>query len=161
MIGRLWWRAHVDGARLDEAEQLAEIHRAGFRRTWSAHDFQTMMRDPSVFVLALRLQLPLGARRLAGFVTVRFAADEAEILTIAVAPRYRGRGYGRMLMDDVIRRLYRERIARLFLEVDRANRAAVRLYQRLGFAVAGERRNYYAEPTAGDGTALVMRLQVR
>jgi ribosomal-protein-alanine N-acetyltransferase len=161
MIARLWWRAHIDGALPEEAVQLAEIHREGFRRTWSAHDFQTLMQDPSVFVLVLRLTSPLGAKRLAGFVTVRFAADEAEILTIAVSPRYRGRGYGRMLMDDVIRRLYRERIARLFLEVERTNRAAVRLYQRLGFAVAGERRNYYAEPSTGDGTALVMRLQVR
>jgi ribosomal-protein-alanine N-acetyltransferase len=161
MIARLWWRAHIDGALPEEAAQLAEIHREGFRRTWSAHDFQTLMQDPSVFVLVLRLTSPIGTKRLAGFVTVRFAADEAEILTIAVSPRYRGRGYGRMLMDDVIRRLYRERIARLFLEVERTNRAAVRLYQRLGFAVAGERRNYYAEPSTGDGTALVMRLQVR
>ncbi len=161
MIGRLWWRAHVDGALPEEAESLATIHRDGFRRTWSAHDFQTLMHDPSVFVLAVRLMSPLGTRRLAGFVTVRFAADEAEILTIAVSPRYRRHGYGRLLMDDVISRLYRERIATLFLEVDRTNTAAVRLYQRLGCTVAGERRNYYSAPAAGDGTALVMRLKVR
>lgn len=161
MIGRLWWRAHVDGARPGEAERLAEVHREAFPRTWSAHDFQTLMADPSVFVLVVRLLSPLGARRIAGFVTVRFAADEAEILTIAVSPRHRRQGYARLLMDDVIRRLYRERIAALFLEVDRANYAAVHLYQRLGFKVAGERKHYYANPTAGDGTALVMRLQVR
>ncbi len=161
MIGRLWWRAHVDGARPEEVETLAAIHAEGFRRTWSAHDFQALMVDPSVFVLAARLQSPLGARKIAGFVTVRFAADEAEILTIAVASRYRRHGYGRLLMDDVIRRLYREHIATLFLEVDRTNRAAVGLYQRLGFTVAGERKHYYADPVAGDGTALVMRLQVR
>lgn len=153
--------AFVDGASPDETEALAEIHRDAFRRTWSAHDFTALMTDPSVFTLAARLKPLIGARRLAGFVTVRFAADEAEILTIAVHSRYRGRGYGRLLMDDVVRRLYRERIATLFLEVDRTNRVAVRLYQRLGFKVAGERRNYYAESGDGDGTALVMRLQVR
>jgi ribosomal-protein-alanine N-acetyltransferase len=153
--------AFVDGASLDETEALAEIHRDAFRRTWSAHDFTALMTDPAVFTLAARLQPLVGARRLAGFVTVRFAANEAEILTIAVHSRYRGRGYGRLLMDDVVRRLYRERIATLFLEVDRTNRAALRLYQRLGFKVAAERRNYYAEAGAGDGTALVMRLQVR
>jgi ribosomal-protein-alanine N-acetyltransferase len=161
MIARLWWRPFVDGALPEESEALAEIHRNAFRRTWSAHDFTTMMTDPSIFMLALRLQPVVGVRRLAGFVTVRFAADEAEILTVAVDSRYRGRGYGRLLMEDVIRRLYRERIAALFLEVDRTNRPAVRLYQRLGFKVAGERKNYYSEPAAGDGTALVMRLQVR
>ncbi len=49
-------------------------------------------------------------------------------------------------MDDVIRRLYRERIAALFLEVDRTNQAAVQLYQRLGFKTVGERGKYYSAP---------------
>ena len=154
-------RGFVDGAHPDEAEALAEIHRDAFRRTWNAHDFIALMVDPSVFALAVRVKPPFGARRLAGFVLVRFAADEAEILTIAVHSRYRRQGYGRLLMEDVQRRLYREGIASLFLEVDRTNRAAVRLYRSLGFEVAGERRNYYADSKAGDGTALVMRLQVR
>lgn len=152
---------YVEGARSNETSTLAEIHADAFARTWSAHDFATLMADPSVFVLALRLRGFLGGTRMAGFVMVRFAADEAEILTIAVRPRYRRRGYGRMLMDDVIRRLYREHIARLFLEVDRSNGAAVGLYRSLGFEIAGERRNYYSKPAAGDGSALVMRLQVR
>ncbi len=78
-------------------------------------------------------------------------------------PNLRRRGVGRVLMNDVSRRLYRERITRLFLEVDRANAAALALYRSLGFAVAGERKQYYAAPASkeGDGTALVMRLQVR
>ncbi|MCR4282386.1 MAG: ribosomal protein S18-alanine N-acetyltransferase [Bauldia sp.] len=152
----------VEGATVAEAATLAEIHADAFRRTWSAHDFTALLSDPSVFALVARLPSFLGARRTVGFVLVRFAADEAEILTIAVRSRYRRRGYGRLLMEDVIRRLYRERIARLFLEVERANAAAVGLYRSLGFTVAGERKNYYSAPTATDGgTALVMRLQVR
>jgi ribosomal-protein-alanine N-acetyltransferase len=153
--------AFVEGVTARETATLAEIHADAFRRTWSAHDFASLMSDPSVFALAIRLRGILGGTRTAGFVLVRFAADEAEILTIAVRARYRRKGYGRMLMDDVIRRLYREHIARLFLEVDRANAAAVSLYRSLGFEVAGERRNYYSDPAAGDGAALVMRLQVR
>ena len=157
----LFARPIVEGARPADAEALAALHSLALRRMWSAHDFATMLADPSVFVLALRLQLLTGARRLAGFVVVRFAADEAEILTIAVDPRHRRKGCGRMLMDDVIRRLYRERIAALFLEVDRGNRAAVALYRQLGFQTVGERRQYYAHAAEGDGTAHVMRLAVR
>jgi len=157
----LFARPFVDGARPEEAEDLAAIHRSAFRRTWSAHDLAAMMSDPSIFVLALRLQTLTGGRRLAGFVVVRFAADEAEILTIAVDPKQRRRGYGRMLMDDVVRRLYRERIAALFLEVERTNQAALRLYQRVGFKTVGERGKYYADPDGSDGSALVMRLTVR
>jgi ribosomal-protein-alanine N-acetyltransferase len=153
-------RAFIDSPRANEVETLAAIHRDAFRRTWSAHDFTALMSEPNVFALAVRVTPLFGARRLAGFVLVRYAADEAEILTIAVAPKARRRGYGRMLMEDVIRRLYREHVASLFLEVDRANAAAAALYRSLGFVVAGERKNYYGA-SDGDGTALVMRLQVR
>jgi ribosomal-protein-alanine N-acetyltransferase len=159
----MWSRPFVDGALPEEAEVLADIHRDAFRRTWSAHEFSALLTDPSVFALVARQTSLFGSRRVAGFVLVRFAADEAEILSIAVRPNLRRRGVGRLLMNDVSRRLYRERIARLFLEVDRANAAAVALYRSLGFTVAGERKQYYASPATrdGDGTALVMRLQVR
>jgi [ribosomal protein S18]-alanine N-acetyltransferase len=151
----------VDAADVRDVDDLAAVHADAFQRTWSAHDFTAMLTDPSIFALAVRLRSWFGPRRLVGFVLVRFAADEAEILTIATGSRHRRRGYGRMLMDDVIRRLYREHIATLFLEVERGNAAAVSLYRSLGFEVAGERKNYYASPEAGDATALVMRLQVR
>jgi len=152
---------YVDGADVRDVDALAEVHADAFRRTWSAHDFSAMLTDPSIFALAVRLRSWFGPRRIVAFVLVRFAADEAEILTIATKSGHRRRGYGRLLMEDVIRRLYREHIATLFLEVERGNAAAVALYRRLGFEVAGERRNYYADPAGGDATALVMRLQVR
>ena len=157
----IWSLPVIDAAGAGEADVLAEIHRAAFRRTWSAHDFSSLLSDHGVFALAARQTSWFGGRRVAGFVLVRFAADEAEILTIAVRPKLRNRGVGRLLMQDVTRRLYREHIAKLFLEVDGANAAAIGLYRRLGFVVAGERKHYYAEAKEGDGSALVMRLQVR
>jgi [ribosomal protein S18]-alanine N-acetyltransferase len=161
MSARLFQHAVIEGLSPRDAELLAEIHRDAFQRNWSADDFAALLSEPTVFALGMRLRSLFGSGRLVGFVLVRFAADEAEILTIAVTRGHRRRGYGRLLMDDVLRRLYREHISALFLEVDRANAAAVGLYRRLGFVVAGERRNYYSVPRDGDGTALVMRLQVR
>ncbi len=89
------------------------------------------------------------------------AADEAEILTIAVRPGDRRRGYGRLLMEEALRRLYRSGIAACFLEVERGNAAAAGLYRALGYVVTGERKHYYQGGSSGDGTALVMRVQVR
>jgi len=66
-----------------------------------------------------------------------------------------------MLMEEALRRLYRDRIATCFLEVNRSNEAAVRLYRSLGFVVVGERQRYYSEAASGDTSALVMRLQLR
>jgi ribosomal-protein-alanine N-acetyltransferase len=154
-------RSFVDEVRPADADALVAIHSDAFARPWATEDFAALMAETNVFALALRQESVFGRRRLAGFVLVRVAADEAEILTIAVRPDRRGRGFGRMLMEEALRRLYRERIAACFLEVDRDNAAAVRLYEKLGFAAVGERKGYYRRPGAADGTALVMRLQLR
>lgn len=145
----------------DEAEAMAEIHHAAFGRAWDAGEFAGLLGQRTVFAVGVRRETALAGRRLAGFVLVRVVADEAEILTIAVRPAVRGRGLGRMLMDEALRRLHRAGAAACFLEVDRANTVALALYRSLGFAVAGERRNYYQAGPGGDGTALVMRLQLR
>ncbi len=152
------WRARTSLATVarSEAEALAEIHAAAFGHAWSGEEFAALLADRGVFAVGLRR-----GRRLAGFVLVRVVADEAEILTIAVRKALRGRGYGRMLMDEALRRLHRAGASRCFLEVDRGNAAAVALYRSLGFAVAGERRNYYSGSAPGGGTALVMRVQLR
>ena len=72
---------------------------------------------------------PSASRGWSGFVLFRNAGDEAEILSIAVRRSHRGRGHGRLLMDEALRRLYRERIKTCFLEVDPDNAAAVSLYR--------------------------------
>ena len=53
------------------------------------------------------------------------------------------------------------RIKSLFLEVDRANVPAVKLYRALGFEVVGAAQGYYRRADGADGPALVMRAQLR
>jgi ribosomal-protein-alanine N-acetyltransferase len=154
-------RIFIDDIKPGEADALVELHADAFARAWSADDFVALMSGPNVFTLALRRESLFGVRRLLGFVIVRSAADEAEILTIAVGRASRGRGYGRMLMEEAMRRLYRDRIAACYLEVDRGNSPAVGLYRALGFEDVGLRKGYYQGPAGADGSALVMRLQLR
>ncbi len=78
----------------------------------------------------------------AGFVLTRHAADEEELLLIAVAPKFRGRGLGRTLIDRLVRSATERGTTRIFLEMRRGN-PAVHLYKRVGFEPIGERLNYY------------------
>jgi ribosomal-protein-alanine N-acetyltransferase len=153
-------RIFVDELAREEADDIAEIHGTAFARAWSPDEFAALMADRAVFAFAGRRESMLGWRRLSGFVLVRVAADEAEILTIAVRTTSRGRGIGRLLMEEVLRRLYRERIASCFLEVDGENESAVGLYRSLGFETVGERKGYYAQREGRARPALVMRLQL-
>lgn len=156
----LWWTttpAVIDQARLADVDDLAELHAACFHRGWSAAEIEALLGQDSVLSLVARRGSPFGSRRPVAFLMIRCAEDEAEVLTVAVAPRQRRRGLGRSLMDEATRRLYHDRVRALFLEVDEANAAARGLYARLGFQVVGKRPNYYAA-TGGAGTsALVMK----
>jgi [ribosomal protein S18]-alanine N-acetyltransferase len=154
-------RMVVDLIGREDADSLADIHADAFARAWSADEFAALAADPGVFALGLRRHSIFWPPRLVGFVLVRAAAEEAEILTIAVKTASRGRGLGRLLMDEALRRLYREGTESCFLEVDRDNPAAVGLYRSLGFETVGERKGYYYRLDGPAGAALVMRLKLR
>jgi ribosomal-protein-alanine N-acetyltransferase len=89
--------------------------------------------------------------RLPGVPVVAFCAcwiviDELHINTIAVASEFRRRGLGRTLMRHVLGQVAAEGIRRATLEVRRSNEAARRLYESLGFTLAGVRPGYYTQP---------------
>jgi len=83
----------------------------------------------------------------------RMAADEAEILSIAIAPARRRRGLSRPLLDYHLRSLAGLGARAVFLEVDEHNAPACRLYEGAGFREVGRRGGYYA----GGAAALVLR----
>jgi ribosomal protein S18 acetylase RimI-like enzyme len=53
---------------------------------------------------------------------------------LAVAPRFRGRGYGRALVEHVERLLLERGCPKINLQVRASNPAAVAFYRRLGYA---------------------------
>ena len=154
-------RIFIDAAEPADAARLAEIHATGFARGWSEDEIEALIADRTVFALAFKRESRFGTRRILGFVLVRLAAGEAEILTIVFEPAARGRGHGRQLLEEVLRRLYSERAEAAFLEVDEGNAAAGTLYRRVGFVEVGRRKGYYHHADAAPSAALVMRLQVR
>lgn len=78
----------------------------------------------------------------AGFVLTRHAADEEELLLIAVMPEWRGLGLGHMLFKHLFDHAKARRTNRIYLEMRRGN-PAIHLYQKVGFEPIGERPNYY------------------
>ena len=84
------------------------------------------------------------------------AGPESELLLLAVDPGWRGRGVGRMLMNDWMAWAKEEGAEEYFLEM-RADNDAVHLYERTGFSECGRRPSYYR---GGDGVvrdAITMR----
>jgi ribosomal-protein-alanine N-acetyltransferase len=142
----------VSPAGTRDAEQLAVLHAAVFRRGWSAEEFERLLIESNVVA-----DRAMSSTRLTGFVISRLAADQAEILSIAVAAPHRGRGLARKLLDVHLRRLAAYGINSVFLEVDERNMPACRLYAGLGFREVGRRDSYYVDAGKEAGTALVLR----
>lgn len=94
---------------------------------------------------------------LLGYVGLRVAGGQADLITIALANRARGRGLGARLLQSCIDQARQRRAADLFLEVDEDNAAARRLYTSRGFTELGIRRHYYGP----DQHAVAMRLVLR
>ena len=89
-----------------------------------------------------------------GMLLGRVAADEAEVLTLAVAPSARRQGIATALLERRRRRVRARGGSAMFLEVAIGNAAALALYRREGFAEVGRRRRYYADSS----DALVLRM---
>ena len=131
------------------AAALAAIHEAAFPRDqiWNLRAISDLLATPGV-----RGWLdPAG-----GMLLARIAADEAEILTLAVVPAVRRRGIARGLLSVALAELSRLAPGAVYLEVSVLNAAAAGLYAGLGFKPVGERARYYSDGSA----ALVLKLSL-
>jgi ribosomal-protein-alanine N-acetyltransferase len=144
--------AVVEPASLRDAPSLARLHGASFHRGWGEGEFEDMLSQRNTLVHRLRLR-----SKFIGFAVSRMAADEAEILSIAIAPGQRGRGLSRQLLLTHLGHLAGRGVRTVFLEVEENNQPARRLYDRAGFAIAGRRERYYREAGGEQLNALVMR----
>lgn len=133
-----------------DAAALSSIHIASFNRGWGEHEFEQLLTDRNVVVERL-----VSGRKSIGFILSRRAADEAEILSVAMAPAWRGRGHSRPMLDLHLRRLAGVGCRAVFLEVEENNTPARKLYARAGFREVGKRPGYYAQ--SGGKAALVLR----
>ncbi len=135
-----------------DASAIAALHAASFHRGWSEDEIERMMLDRNV----VTHRATIGGRCI-GFIMSRRAADEAEILSVAVASARRSRGVARRLLDLHLRRLAGMGTRVVFLEVGEGNAAALRLYHRAGFGAVGRREGYYMDASGNRSTALVLR----
>ena len=113
-------------------------------------------RGWGVDAIGLQLALPGAFGWIApagGMILARVAADEAEVLTLAVDPAVRRRGLGRALLEQALVTARQRGANAIFLEVASSNEPGRALYAAAGFVAVGCRRGYYAD----GGDALVLR----
>jgi len=139
------------------SSECASVHAASFEAAWDRGDFDLFLGADETIAHGA---IDPADDRVVGIVLSRVASDEAEILTLAVAPAHRHRGIARCLLSAHLQGLAAAGAACLFLEVDTENAAARALYAGLGFALVGERKAYYRSARSRPSAALVLRLDL-
>jgi [ribosomal protein S18]-alanine N-acetyltransferase len=143
-----------------DLDRAATVHGESFaplgERAWTRQDLAEFLASPGVTGLLLQ-----AAGRGAGIALCRIAADESELLTIAVRPTERRRGLGRRLLTAVIDHVREAGARTLFLEVGADNPPARALYEAMGFRVIGTRAAYYRRGDGPPADALIMRLSLK
>jgi len=119
--------------------QVAAIERQVFSDPWSAGAFVDVLWQGTSWVAEAQ-------GHVAGYLIGRAAADEAEVLNLAVAPFHRRRGIGTALLEYALLRFREAGARRAFLEVRESNRSAQDFYRTHGFHLVGRRRFYYSRP---------------
>ena len=136
--------------------RIAEIERGNFADPWSRDAFIETLARPDVHGLAIED----AEGHLVGYGVCALAADEGEILNLAVDTAARRHGLGRRLLAAMLAWLREAGAQRVYLEVRGSNVAAISLYLAAGFQRLGVRRAYYRRPIE-DAVTMVMEVGSR
>jgi [ribosomal protein S18]-alanine N-acetyltransferase len=142
----------VSEMRIQDLPEIQEIESISFSTPWS----ETLFRNE----LSKNISVCRVARvdgKMAGYLCGEVIIDEGHILNLAVHPEHQGKGIASHLIQEMLG-IMRERNCRsVFLEVRISNEQARHIYEKFGFALLGERKDYYVSPVE-DAVILVLRL---
>lgn len=114
-------------------EEIAHLHQLCFpNRPWTATDFADLKKSGCDIIASQN-----------GFIVYRHTLDEAEIITIGVAPSARRGGIAAAMLAIVENDLRKLGVKKIFLEVAENNAPARKLYESNGYVQIGVRPKYY------------------
>ena len=174
MIDSAALKYRVDRMRQADLERIMKIEEASFSAPWSMHAFEYELHYNDAaryFVVRPQSQREMETARRGGKQSRPFwvkwlegktpvpvvhesnvgygglwkMVDETHISTIAVAPEFRGRGIGELLLIAMIDESQAIGVKLVTLEVRKSNETAQALYRKYRFEIVGERKNYYSD----------------
>ena len=132
----------VQPATADDIDEVLRVQEASpGAACWKRTQYEEFLQESRcIFLVA-------GAGSVAGFLAARMAADELEILNLAVEPQQRRRGIGARLLQEALAEGRTRGARSAWLEVRDSNQGARALYGRFGFRETYRRPRFYQDPT--------------
>ena len=146
-------RIHPERLTAETIPGAAELEKLCFADPWSAKSLELLTNEGIGVGMICRKDGIICA-----YGGMLVAVDEGQITNIATHPDFRRMGYGRAVVEALIKYAKNNRLESVSLEVRESNKAAIALYTDLGFKVEGKRKDFYTKPTE---SALVMVLRIK
>ena len=128
-------------ANLCHAGIIAVLHKDCFEETWNEESICEILKMAG----AIGFLIWAKNTRPQGFILLRVAADEAEIISIGIVPEARQKGLAGILLQEAIKRVLVSNATKMLFEVAENNVAARAFYEKFGFQVVGRRSGYYRQ----------------
>ena len=129
--------------------QIAQLEKICFSDPWSEKSVASELDNKLAFWL-----VAAEGDTVAGYIGSQTVIDETDMMNVAVHPDFRRQGIAEALVNTLVENLKQMGSRCLTLEVRASNAPAIALYEKLGFAEIGRRKNYYRNPRED---ALILR----
>ena len=122
-----------------DLDRVVEIESELFSDDWNEVMFQQEIVAHDAFVYEI-------AGKVIGYICGWLMYQEYNITNVAICKEFQGRGLGSVLLNFIMKRVNDLDCPEIFLEVRASNVAAIKLYEKSGFHLAGRRTKYYKNP---------------
>ena len=133
------------------SEKFAKIHSKSFNQKnlkYSSDFILSLLKNPKISYIYKKNK---------GFCIFSCNEKEAEIITMAILPKYQNQGIGFLILTELEGILSEISCNKVFLEVASNNLIAIHLYNKLGFKSFGIRKNYYSVSENKKINAILMK----
>ena len=134
-------RAEIRELRDEDIETLSRIESEAFSMPWSANDFHDLLtRDYCMYLVAV------AEGETVGCCGMTVLCGEGNIDNVVVAKHFRNRGIASAMLKELLARGEAVGVGDFTLEVRVSNKAAIHIYEKLGFVSEGIRPRFYERP---------------
>ena len=124
--------------KLVDLDEVYKIEEENFEDPWPIEIFKQDIDNPVSDMLVLKKD-----GKVIGYLNVIYTYEDADLCNIALSEEHQGKGYGNLLIEELIQRCKDRKIKNIHLEVNVLNEKAINLYKKYGFKEIRKRKGYY------------------
>ena len=125
----------------EDVPEISRLEREAFSMPWSLEDFEGMIRSENA-----RYYVAEKEGAILGGCGLYIVLEEASITNVVIRREARNQGVGTELMRHMMEMCGRDGVKAFTLEVRVSNKAAIHMYEKVGFVSEGIRPGFYEKP---------------